>query len=304
MKPSNPFSQPTPENVKTVSGFLYWVWEREAMRIARENGYSPPWTKDEVLQKYRFCNIRRKDDRVSQWLITHVYAPRALERDLWFYAAICRYVNWPPAIQKLLEAGVFEGSAEEFDPRKFADVIDGITVSGGKAWTGAYMTYPGHAEPGSPKGWRTAKYILEPLKEIAEEVRMAVYDVSSVEDVVLTMEKSYGWSTFMAGQVAADLTYFREHLGSAGDLYTWAPLGPGSQSGLNYLHGHKQGASWQQGQFNNALEVLNKIVKSDTLITDLTLHDVQNCCCEYSKYIKAVSGEGRPRNTYKPETAY
>ncbi len=303
MKPNNPFPRPTKETVATEEGFLYWTWEREAVRLARENGHPAPWTDDEVLQKYRFCNVRRRDDRVSRWLIDNVYTERSEHVDLWFYAAICRYVNWPPAIQKLKENGVFEGRVEQFHPKKFADVIDRMTKNGEKAWTGAYVTYPGHEGAGHPKGYRTAKYILEPLKIIAADVRDAIQD-NRVEGVVKALSGSYGWSTFSAGQAIADLTYFPEQLGNASDLRSWAPLGPGSQGCLNAIYGHTPTKVWDQGHFNIKLRHLQGRIENELGISDLTLHDTQNCACEVYKYIKAVKGTGKPRNQYRPETAF
>ena len=39
-----PYPRPTPETVRSFEGLLYFIWEREAIRIARENGYDAPWT--------------------------------------------------------------------------------------------------------------------------------------------------------------------------------------------------------------------------------------------------------------------
>jgi len=56
--------------------------KREALRKAKEAGGPPPWTIDEILQKYRFCNVRRADDRVSKWLIENVLLERFIKKDL------------------------------------------------------------------------------------------------------------------------------------------------------------------------------------------------------------------------------
>ena len=71
----NPFQPPTPETVRSVESFLWFVWERECIRIAKENGHPAPWTDDPVLQKYSFTNIHRKDDRVTKWIIENVIEP-------------------------------------------------------------------------------------------------------------------------------------------------------------------------------------------------------------------------------------
>jgi len=55
--------------------WLYWIKEREKIRLAKDAGDSKPWTDDVILQSYRFCNVRRMDDKVSQWLLNNWYKP-------------------------------------------------------------------------------------------------------------------------------------------------------------------------------------------------------------------------------------
>src|SRR4051794_37958520 len=49
----------------------YWKFaaDRQAIFEARIAGQPAPWTTDEILQRYRFCNAFRAADRVSQHLI-------------------------------------------------------------------------------------------------------------------------------------------------------------------------------------------------------------------------------------------
>ena len=47
---------------------VYWMIERDRIRTAKEAGKPKPWTTDPLLRDYRWCNVRRMDDRVSVWL--------------------------------------------------------------------------------------------------------------------------------------------------------------------------------------------------------------------------------------------
>lgn len=53
---------------------LYWQFasERQAVFERRQKGMPAPWTDDLVLQQYKFCNVFRAADRVSQYLIKDV----------------------------------------------------------------------------------------------------------------------------------------------------------------------------------------------------------------------------------------
>lgn len=53
---------------------LYWYFasERQQAFMKRVAGGLEPWTDDPILQKYKFCNVFRAADRVSQYMIRNV----------------------------------------------------------------------------------------------------------------------------------------------------------------------------------------------------------------------------------------
>jgi len=286
-----------------MPGLLYFIWEREAIRIARENGHPAPWTADPVLQKYKFTNIRRRDDRGSQWVIKHLIQPNGNRLDLWFTLLVARLVNWPPTLQSLIQAGVLPCSPEEFDAAQFESVLEALRATGVKVYSGAYMLYP-TKNPGINKARTVAKYIIGSAIEHADDISASLWNNEggmSIERFVAELSKCFGISTFIAGQVAADLTYTGMDVE---DFLTYAPIGPGSSRGLNYLLGKPPFATWGQKDFNSQLRNIYAEVFDQLEIVDLTLHDVQNCMCEYSKYCRTVLGEGKPKNTYIPEKEF
>ena len=80
------------------------------------------------------------------------------------------------------------------------------------------MTYPCH-KPGMKKGIATATYILDPMREKAEEIRKSISS-HNLERVFNSIVGGYGWQDFMTGQVCADLSYVYDFE----DVNTWAPL--------------------------------------------------------------------------------
>ena len=164
------------------------------------------------------------------------------------------------------------------------------------------MVYPTKKDIGSVKSLSLGKYIIEPVLERADEIDYAQQD--SIAKFVEELAKCFGISTFIAGQVAADLTYGQATMSKAVDLYTFAPIGPGSSKGLNYLLSRSPYASWKQDDFNaNLITIRNSIVE-ELEIEDMTLHDVQNVMCEYSKYARTVLGEGQPKSMYRPQEGF
>lgn len=304
MRDSAPYPMPDASSVCSLPSLLYFIWEREVIRIVKERGGEKPYTKDPVLQKYKFTNIRRRDDRVSRWVIEHLIKPREHNPHLWFTLLIARLINWPPALQRLIDDGLMFCKPKEFDAQAFSESLERYKADRGKVYTGAYMVYPTKMDPGSVKSLAIAKHIIAPAAKLAEPLQNIIAaEQPLISEFVETLSTGFGISTFIAGQVAADLTYCAQ-MSDAFDLYTYAPIGPGSSRGLNYLLNRTPNAGWTQENFNTELIKINLAVAEELEIEDLTLHDVQNCMCEFSKYCRTVLGEGKPKSVYQPEREF
>jgi hypothetical protein len=288
-----------------LNQLAYFVSEREAIRLQKAEGKPAPWTSDVVLGHYRFCNVRRKHDRVSEWVIENIIKPYEGNSHLWFMLACARWVNWPPTLQALMDAGLWP--EEHFDADAFGDLIDRRVQHGQKTWTGAYLITARQLPEGVGKGRWIANNMLLPLTE-REDIEFYFDDsypeTRTVRGALAKFEGEYGWGTFMTGQVVADLTYTRA-LKDAPDLRTYAPIGPGSTRGLNRMFERALDQRISQDRFNQelmlTLELVNK--RLGGALDDLTLHDWQNCFCEFDKYLRALNG-GRPRANYQPETRF
>lgn len=262
-----------------------------------------PWTGDPILQTYRFCNVRRRDDRVSRWLIEHMLLSHAVHDTFTFvqWVSLGRWVNWPPTLEAIFDAGYVK--PHSIDLPAAGKLIDSRQRSGDKVWTGAYMIRA--PKNGMPKGQFICENVVAGLLEHKEAIEAAVV-LRKCEEVWSALMRAMNFGPFMAGQVVADLTY-TPMLRNASDLYTWAPQGPGSRRGYNRLMGLPlKHPAPSQTIWNHALQdwraKVLEVIGGDP--KTFTLHDMQNCLCEFDKYMRVVKGEGRPRSTYEPETAY
>jgi hypothetical protein len=282
----------------------HFVADREHIRTEKEAGAPEPWVQDKVLQTYRFCNVRRRHDRVSKWIIDNIITPYEDNDNLWFMLCCARWLNWPPTIQELMDRKLWPVTS--FDPIRFGRVIDERVKRGAKTWTGAYIITARQVPPDQGKGEFIATRMLNPLlsSDLHKYFNSTMADYRTVQRSLELFKGKNGWGTFMAGQVVADMTY-SHILRRAPDLYTFAPIGPGSTRGLNRMFGRRLDAPIQQAQFNEEL-IFTKNAVNEYLgwLDDVTLHDWQNCFCEFDKYLRASGGSGRPRSLYKPETAF
>ena len=89
----------------------------------------------------------------------------------------------------------------------------------------------------------------------------------------------------------------------ASDWHTFAVSGPGSRRGLNRVFDYDVKKSWKEEVWYRELKGLRTYVNQRLLPNMDNLHaqDLQNCLCEFDKYIRAKSGEGRPKQKYNGE---
>ena len=62
-----------------------------------------PWTDDWVLDTFRFCNVYRELDTVTEWVAANIRKPFADSPHLWWMLAAARQINWPGTLQALIE---------------------------------------------------------------------------------------------------------------------------------------------------------------------------------------------------------
>jgi hypothetical protein len=280
------------EVLSGVEALLYFCKEREIIRLKREAGEPGPWTTDETLLKYRFCNVRRRDDRVSAWLIENVLTQQNIDYDLksfLMFSAWCRFVNWPVTIQAVLNEG--------FYPKKrinwvgIGKFVDNLSKKQ-KAWTGAYMVRAPN-KSGAKKGKFVAETVVgtnfkASLPQLTKLLRTPGVSYRETWQLLQTIN---GYGSFYAGQIAGDWTY-TSLLSSAPDLTTFAPMGPGSVRGFNRLLGIETiNKRPPEERWLDQLAEWRELIISELGpgYEGLTALDTQNCLCEIFKYLRGYS---------------
>lgn len=282
------------EDVKKLPALerlLYWINERESIRLKKEAGLPKPWTNDRVLQTYFFCNVNRQDDKVTRWLTTNWYRPYKNHPAIVAACSLARFVNNPLSLvgvtpHLFAAAGIQWAEVE-------AALRERLRV--GPVFSPAYMI---NGVVGEDK-----------ITSILRRVRGLVD--GGFEPVTSSMERTHtallgfeGYGSFMAGQVVADLRWAMT--GTWGDKWTWAPEGPGSRQGLDRLltENFTREAKW--ASFQEELTKLMAVFKEQlpTAITSrLEAQSAQSCLCEFSKYEKGLWGDARVKRRYNGGTS-
>lgn len=278
----------------------HWVKEREAIRLRKEAGQAFPWTDDEILRTYRFCCVRREDDRVTVWVRENIRERFAGHPNLWLMLCIARQINWPGSLEKLISAGNYTWPVDDaFRPGLMADVLDGMERMGEKVWTGAYII-PAGSVKGEKKRDTLAKKIGALWKDrglferyLRQEPRWV-----TMRGFHEKLMKYDGWGPFLAYQATVDIR-FTPLLEKAGDAQSWAAAGPGTIRGLNRIHGRPTDRSLPQGFALAEMREIHKRSFDETGVA-MDFSDVPNILCETDKYLRVSRGEGKPRALYVP----
>lgn len=263
--------------------FLYWIKERESIRLKKEAGEPKPWTDDEILQSYRFCNVHREHDHVTKWISENWRNPNQGHKNLWFAMAVARMFNWPDTLAEIRYPHCW-------DLRRVKQKLERREQRGDKIWTGAYLVSTNGVRMG--KVDYVLRRVLTPLWQGRESLRPTETD--SLASFAKRLMAYNGFKGFMTGQVVAD-TKYAEPLWYAEDWGTWAISGPGSRRGLNRLIEQPINQSWKESKWFETLCDLRRRLK----IRGMHNQDLQNCLCEFDKYERCLWGEGRPRNKYQ-----
>jgi hypothetical protein len=277
-----------PASEDPIGRLIYFVREREKVRVAKEAGQPKPWTNDPILQSGRFCNIRRENDTVTRWVAAWL-APHSDEPDLWFAAAVARLINEPATLAEI-------DWPVPWNAARFVEAMAARQARGERLYNAAYVI------PAGPKGVPTHEHLAANVftKMWANREWLRPKPGDSLIRFYSRLLSCEGVGDFLIGQIIADAKFF-EPLRSAADWETWCIWGPGSMRGVNYMIGREPDAPWKllsdwRKAFDGIWEQATPELEARG-IPALAAHNRQNIMCEISKYERARRG-GRMKQSY------
>lgn len=264
--------------------------ERHSIYLRRAAGQASPLTADPILAKYRFCNIYRELDTVTDWLRRSWREPHADDPDLWFAFVVARHMNNIPFMEGM------DGPPLPWDPARFKRYAARRQWAGEKVFSAAYMI--GTRHKGSKSDY-LADMVFTPLWEQRECIRPVAGD--TLNSFHMTLGQFYGLASFMSAQTTADVKYTEPLLG-ASDWHTFAASGPGSRRGLNRVFGRHKDAPWTEEEWRLRLSDLRlELLPRFRALgwEELCGQNTQNILCEWDKYQRTLLGEGRPKQIFR-----
>ena len=298
--PVQVFRTPEGRVLRTTPVFeTYWrfAFERQEIFFKRLCGLLPPWTTDPILRNYRFTNVYRVCDRVSQYLIRRViYEGDQSEEEIFFRVLLFKLFNrietW-----ELLQDGVGPICWKTFDLDRYSRLLDDALRIGIRLYSAAYIMPcpPFEAE----RKHRNHLVLLH--KMMKDQLPRKVTAAPSLQSVFSLLRSYPSIGDFLAYQFAIDLNY--SPLTSFSEM-EFVVAGPGARSGIRKAFQDVSGMSDE--------EVIRAVTESSAREFEsrglafrglwgrpLQLIDCQNLFCEVDKYSRVahpeINGSSRKR---------
>ncbi|PKN53273.1 MAG: hypothetical protein CVU55_03105 [Deltaproteobacteria bacterium HGW-Deltaproteobacteria-13] len=295
---------------KTTAVFdTYWRFaaERQEIFFKRIARAEPPWTKDVVLQSYKFTNAYRASDRVSQFLIRHVIYDGSQEIDeIFFRILLFKTFNKIETWQHLVD-NLGQIFWREFSFKAYDKILTNAQAAKKSIYSAAYIM-PSGGRHGVHR-IKHRNHLLLIQKMMADALPAQISDSKSMQ-VVFNLLRSYPMiGDFLAYQYAIDINY--STLTNFNEMSFIVP-GPGAKDGIRKCFSDFGGlsevdiiklmADRQEDEFARL-----GIKFKDLWGRSLQLIDCQNLFCEVDKYarivhpeIKGITGRSKIKQTLKP----
>ncbi|MEJ8860157.1 nucleotide kinase domain-containing protein [Variovorax robiniae] len=211
---------------------LYWSFASRRHRAfeARLAGANQPWSNDPILQIFKFCNVFRALDRVSQFLIKEVaYGenPLSTPEDRVFQIVAFRMFS---NIRTWQEVTRLLGGAPRISHLRSGDflrVLDQVKVEKGGLYTGAFILCANKAF-GFDEKHRNHVALFRHMF-VDQQCASRVIETPSMQALVALLQSFPLMGPFMAYQTAIDINYSTLTDFSEND---YVQAGPGALRGL------------------------------------------------------------------------
>jgi len=271
---------------------IYWITERDAIRKRKEAGESPPWSDNPVMCETYFCNVNREDDKVTKW-IRQNWRPEMTD-NYEFAMVVARMLNKPSTLEAigippLIERWLHpDGDWLTDSHYKLLQMQqDKITV-----FNGAYIV--------STNGKKMNKidYVFMLFEQMVRKPLLHGAGLETCAAAHKQLMEIEGLASFMSAQVVADLKNSPGHpLYHAPDKRTFSAFGPGSLRGLSWYYGKEIKPNTYQEAIDTAYTDVQFDLPPD-IMAILCHQNLQNCFCEFDKFMRVSTGTGRSKRKY------
>ena len=274
---------------------LYWYFASERQKIFEKRlaGQPAPWTDDPILQKYKFCNVFRATDRVSQYMIREVcyHAENCSLADRLFQIVAFRLFSKIETWQAVRDFLGHSPTINNLVDGSFTRALEYANDSNGGLYTNAFILCATNAY-GQPRKYLTH---VELLRDMFANHQLAqqLVEASSLQEIYDLLHAYPLMGDFMSYQIAIDLNY-SELINFSENSFTQP--GPGAIRGMKKVfeslgdYSPAETILWMVEQQHDAFARLN-LPPARLSGRPLQAIDCQGLFCETDKYCREAAPE-------------
>lgn len=245
---------------------LYWYFacERQNIFLKKLNNLPAPWTDDEILRTYKFCNSYRVNDRVSQYLLKNViYNNKKYTKETMLFRIILFKLFNKESTWELLLENFNDITLENFDQSKYSNVLKNALNNGVKIYNDAYISCANKAF-GYDKKHDNHLALLNKMF-VVDKVQNKILECKTMKEAFNIIRSYPLIGNFMAYQLVTDINY--------SDIVNWQEneftvAGPGSIRGIKKCFVNKGNMTDEKKSFSIHIEAVNsdgKRINDDTV---------------------------------------
>jgi len=210
---------------------LYWYFASERQKIfdARQSGEPSPWTEDPILQDFKFCNVFRAADRVSQYMIKEVAykADDSSAQDRLFQIVAFRTFSNSATWDALTNILGRSPRIKDLETGDFEAALERVREQSGKLYTGAFILCATNAYGRSLKHLNHVELFRHMF--VKEKLGDKLLAAGSLKEIYELIHGFPLMGDFMSYQTAIDLNY-SDLINFSEDEFTQP--GPGAVRGM------------------------------------------------------------------------
>lgn len=270
---------------------LYWYFacERQNIFLKKLNNLPAPWTDDEILRTYKFCNSYRVNDRVSQYLLKNViYDNKKYTKETMLFRIILFKLFNKESTWELLLENFNDITLENFDQSKYSNVLKNALNNGVKIYNDAYISCANKAF-GYDKKHDNHLALLNKMF-VVDKVQNKILECKTMKEAFNIIRSYPLIGNFMAYQLVTDINY--------SDIVNWQEneftvAGPGSIRGIKKCFVNKGNMTDEEiikYMYENQDKEFKRLNLNFKRIINrpLQLIDCQNIFCELDKYLRVA----------------
>lgn len=307
---------------------LYWYWIVERMNMYHKRivqGLPKPWTKDPILQHYRFTNALRDLDKLTIYYIENILKKiderrvnlkqrkKEVVLNTMIYRLFVKVETW-----ELIGFLTLDNWDKQWELAK--KKLRSRRASGEPMFTASYYVNDLKAANPNPETnsnkTENAICLIEFWKEHIDEITDNVINLPTMKDLLVYLQTLPCVGHFSSYEYICDWAMCHRYTANYLFPYTddsYVNVGPGNKKGLDFLFIDRGNLSYiecdmylrsiwkvqmkRMGVYEQFVQQLPSVFEGQ-----INLRTIEHASCENQKYLNAYYGTGRPKTTFTPKT--